>query len=100
MLIKPSGFAWEIDVVQPGEPAIEKVQHQPFDLVLLDKKMDPLMSRKLNALLPVLLEETGIHEIESLEAKELESVVTKAFEEQKRQRMKKLTILDNVSGEW
>jgi len=98
MDVKSGSFSWDIDLVQPGEPAIEVVQHQWFDLVLLDKRIDPLMSRKLKALLPVLMGETQIHEIENLEAKELESVVTQGFEEQKRQRMKQLMILDAVNG--
>jgi DNA-binding response OmpR family regulator len=87
---------WVLVVVEPGEAAIEKVQRQGFDLVLLDKNNDSLMLRKMKAVLPLLVSETEIHEVTNVTMPELETVVNEAFEEEIRARRKVLTIMDGA----
>ena len=86
---------WELIVIQPGEAAIEEVQRQGFDMVLLDKNNDSLTLKKMRAVLPLLTREEKIYEVAGVAIYELERVVIQAFEEEKRERMKQFKILDS-----
>lgn len=85
-----------ISFVHAGEDAIEVVQRQSFDLILLDEKTDPGQLRKMKAILPFLTPETEIMKYVSKNFDELKSLIRHFFIQQQQSRLARIVVTDPI----
>lgn len=86
--------SFHLDIAATDEAAIELFHKQPFDMVVVDCTDSSINYKKLNAVLPVLQEDTVILPYRGETEQELGDNVKAVLNARKYQRMQRIVLLE------
>ena len=89
-----AGHAFDINIVNNDETAIELCHQHRFDMVLVDATDQEIDSRKLHAVLPILQEEITLLRYEGEDREQLQENVKAIFDARNYKRMQRLLMLE------
>ena len=85
---------FETTLVNSDERAIEMANRQHFDMVVMDATCEPIDTKKLAAVLPILQTEIELVNYEGEPYADLENKIKSSFIKKKTQRIMRFLILD------